>query len=75
MLQTPRDVLEKRMHKYVFGLVGVFLLFAITLPIACLRVKQDKRLINYNFHLKSLTLEGKLVEPSSPSQETQPQRH
>jgi hypothetical protein len=35
MLQTPRDVLEKRMHKYVFGLVGVFLLFAITLPIAC----------------------------------------
>jgi hypothetical protein len=52
----------KEMHKCVFTLLAVLLLFGITFPLACLRVSQDKKLANYNFHLKSLTPEGKLVK-------------
>lgn len=52
-----------QMHGYVFGLFAVFLLFTITLPIACLRVKQDKKFVKYDHHLKSLTIDYKPIQP------------
>jgi hypothetical protein len=52
------------MHKYVFGLLGVFLLIAVSYPMSFIRVSQDKKFANYNLHLKSLTMEYKPVKPS-----------
>lgn len=64
-MQTQTKYLPPReMHKYVLALIGVFLLFAVTYPIACLRVSQDQKFAKHNFHLKSLTLEGQL--PNQP---------
>lgn len=58
-----RFIPAKQLHGYVFGLLGVFLLFAISLPIACLRVKQDKKFVKYDSHIRSLTVEYKPVNP------------
>jgi hypothetical protein len=52
----------KEMHKYVLGLLGVWLLFLITAPIASLRVSQDQKFANVGFHVKSWTLEGKVAK-------------
>jgi hypothetical protein len=52
----------KEMHKYVLGLLGVWLLFLITAQIASLRVSQDKKFADVGFHVKSWTLEGKLAK-------------
>lgn len=62
----------RQMHKYVWILVGVFTLIAASFPTALMRVSKDKKFAAYNFHLKSLTLEGELPKPSSPSLATQP---
>lgn len=59
-----RFIPAKQLHGYVFGLLGVFLLFAISLPIACLRVKQDKKFAKYDSHIRSLTVEYKPVSPA-----------
>jgi hypothetical protein len=64
MQQQTKHIPGYSMHKYIFGLLGVFLLIAISYPIAFIRVSQDKKLANYNFHLKSLTMEYKPVKPS-----------
>ena len=48
-----------QMHKYVFVLLGVWFLFAVTAAIACHRVSQSKKFTLSHFYLKSLTLEGK----------------
>ncbi|OKH54936.1 hypothetical protein NIES2101_05050 [Calothrix sp. HK-06] len=52
----------KKMHGYVFGLLGVFLLFAISLPVACFRVKENKKFAKYDSHIRSLTMEYKPVK-------------
>ncbi len=57
-----RHVSIKKMHKYVLGIIGVFIIFAATFPIAGFRVSQDKKFAN--FHLKSLTIEGQLPKLS-----------
>lgn len=49
---------KMNMHKYVWSLVGVFVLFAVTFPIALKRVSQDDKFSG--FHVKSVTLEGQL---------------
>ena len=67
-----KQISAREMHKYVWILVGVFTLLAVSFPTACIRVSKDKKFAAYNFHLKSLTLEGKLSQPSSESPSIQP---
>ena len=55
----------REMHKYVVGLVGVFVAMAVSYPIAFLRVSQHKNFTG--FHVKSLTLEGKPANLSTES--------
>jgi hypothetical protein len=43
------------LHKYVLSLVGIFLLFAVTFPIALLRVSQSEKFSGA--YLKSLAPE------------------
>jgi hypothetical protein len=47
----------RELHKYPIGLVGIFLMFLITYPLAMSRVSQDAKFAPYNAHLKSLTPE------------------
>lgn len=54
----------QELHKYVIGLIGLFVIFVVTYPIAMVRVSQDKKLVPYQSHVKSLTLEYKPVEPT-----------
>jgi hypothetical protein len=64
MQQQTKQIPAYSMHKYIFGLIGIFLLIAISYPIAFIRVSQEKKFANYNSHLKSLTMEYKAVKPS-----------
>src|SRR5919199_1379927 len=66
-----KPISAREMHKYVWILVGVFTLIAATFPTALIRVSKDKKFAAYNFHVKSLTLEGKLSKPSSKSPDVQ----
>lgn len=67
-----KQVLARGMHKYVWILLGVFTLIVASFPTALIRVSKDKKFADYNFHVKSLTLEGKLSKPSGESLEVQP---
>jgi K+-transporting ATPase A subunit len=57
-------ITARELHKYVLVLLVIPLLFAITFPIACMRVSKDKKFANFQFHVKSLTIEGKPQKPS-----------
>lgn len=70
-LQTKR-ISAKELHYYIWILIGVFTLVAATFPTALMRVSKDKKFAAYNFHLKSLTIEGQLPKPSSKSPAVQP---
>lgn len=70
-LQTKR-ISAKELHQYIWILIGVFTLVAATFPTALIRVSKDKKFAAYNFHLKSLTVEGQLPKPSSQSSDVQP---
>ena len=52
----------QELHKYVVGLVGIFMLFLITYPIAMARVSQKEKFAPYQSHLKSLTPEYHPIE-------------
>ena len=62
-IDKPIRISDRELHKYVLGLVGVFMLAAITYPIAMSRVAQKEKFAPYNSYLKSLTLEYKPVTP------------
>lgn len=62
MQQKRKLIPATKMHGYVFGLFGVFLLFTITFPIACWRISHDKKFAKYDFYLKSLTVEYKPIQ-------------
>ncbi|HEY9699894.1 MAG TPA: hypothetical protein V6D10_21725 [Trichocoleus sp.] len=57
------------LHKYVAGLIGVMLLFAVSYPIAFLRVSQTPKFPGS--HLKSSALDGssaiEAVRPATPT--------
>lgn len=53
----------QELHKYVLGLIGVFMLVVITYPIAMSRVAQKEKFAPYQSHLKSLTLQYKPLAP------------
>jgi hypothetical protein len=65
MHSKSKPIPSQQMHRYVFYLLGVFLLFAISFPISFWRVSKEKKFADYNSHLKSLTLEGNPIKPSS----------
>ena len=60
---TSVRISAQELHKYVLGLIGIFMLVVITYPIAMSRVAQKEKFAPYNSHLKSLTLEYKPVAP------------
>lgn len=60
---TSVRISAQELHKYVLGLIGIFMLIVITYPIAMSRVAQKEKFAPYNSHLKSLTLEYKPVAP------------
>ena len=61
-VNSPARISAQELHKYVIGLIGVLLMCAVTYPIAIVRVSQDKKLIPYQSHVKSLTLEYKSID-------------
>jgi hypothetical protein len=60
-VDSANRISAQELHKYVIGLVGVFLLFISTYPIAMSRVTQKEKFAPYQFHLKSLTQEYKPI--------------
>ena len=62
-VNSSTRIAAEELHKYVVGLVGVFMVFLVTYPIAMSRVSQKEKFIPYQFHLKSLTPEYKSIEP------------
>ena len=63
IISNPLRISAQELHKYVMGLIGVFILMVITYPIAMNRVAQKEKFAPYQSYLKSLTLEYKPVEP------------
>jgi hypothetical protein len=62
-VSKPIRISAQELHKYVLGLIGVFVMIVITYPIAMSRVAQKEKFAPYQSHLKSLTLEYNPVEP------------
>jgi hypothetical protein len=54
------------MHRYVFLMLGAFILIAASFPVSFWRVSQEKKFAPYDAHLKSLTPEYKLSKPVTP---------
>ncbi len=62
-VNSASRITAQELHKYVIGLVGLFLMFIVTYPISMSRVSQKEKFAPYESHLKSLTLEYKPIEP------------
>jgi hypothetical protein len=64
--QTNRSsrISAQELHKYVWGLVGVFMAIVITYPMAMDRVSKQGKMIPYQSHLRSLDKEYKPVQPN-----------
>jgi hypothetical protein len=62
LVNTPSRISARELHKYVVSLVGVFMLFVITYPIAIHRVAQKQQLASDRSYLKSLTSTAKSIE-------------
>jgi hypothetical protein len=67
MQEQIKPLPAREMHKYVLGLVGLWVLFGITFATALPRVSQDKKFANAHSHVKSMTLEGKWENVSKKS--------
>jgi hypothetical protein len=62
-VSKPVRISAQELHKYVIGLIGVFIAVVATYPIAMSRVAQKEKFAPYQSHVKSLTLEYSPVEP------------
>jgi hypothetical protein len=62
-INSSNRISAQELHKYVVGLVSLFILFLTTYPIAMSRVSQKEKFAPYQSHLKSLTPEYKPIEP------------
>lgn len=62
-VNTANRISARELHKYVMGLIAIFMLFIITYPIAIHRVAQKQKFTAYKSHLKSLTAQYKSIEP------------
>jgi hypothetical protein len=61
-VHQPQRISAQELHKYVLSLIGIFMLFLVTCPIAMNRVAQTKKFAPDRSHLKSLTLEYQSIE-------------
>jgi hypothetical protein len=72
-VSKPVRISAQELHKYVIGLIGVFIAIVFTYPISMSRVAQnEKKFVPYKSHIKSLTLEYKPVEPDVEPAATMP---
>jgi hypothetical protein len=62
-VNSSTRISAQELHKYVWGLIGMLMLFIITYPIAMSRVSQKEKFAPYQSHLKSLTPEYQPIEP------------
>jgi hypothetical protein len=62
IVNAPTRISARELHKYVVSLVGVFMLFVITYPIAIHRVAQKQQFASDRSYLKSLTSAAKSIE-------------
>lgn len=56
-IDKPVRISAQELHKYVLGLIGVFVLTIVSYPISMNRVAKEENFASYNSHLKSLTIE------------------
>lgn len=61
-IDKPVRISAQELHKYVLGLISVFLLMMISYPISMNRVAQKEKFAAYNSHLKSLTIEYRSID-------------
>lgn len=52
----PNRISAQELHRYVWGLMGLFAAVAISCPIACWRVSQSEQFRADRSHVKSLTI-------------------
>ncbi|MCY7368042.1 MAG: hypothetical protein LH474_07805 [Chamaesiphon sp.] len=71
-VSKPVRISAQELHKYVIGLIGIFIAIVITYPISMSRVAQKEKFAPYKSHVKSLTLEYKPVEPEAKPSATAP---
>lgn len=57
--QTQMQMRSQHMHRYVWLMLGAFMLILVSFPVSFLRVSQEKKFAPYQSHLKSLTPEYK----------------
>jgi hypothetical protein len=61
-IKPPDRISARELHKYVVGLVGMFMLCLVTYPIAIYRVTQQEKFASSRSHLKSLTADYKSIK-------------
>ena len=71
-VSKPIRISAQELHKYVIGLIGLFMAMVITYPIAMSRVAQKEKFAPSKSHVKSLTLEYKPVAPEISPAATAP---
>jgi hypothetical protein len=59
----PTRISARELHKYVLGLIGIFMLFVTTYPIAIHRVKQQTTLVRERTVPNSLSVVSTSIEP------------
>jgi hypothetical protein len=52
----PNRISAQELHRYVWGLMGLFAAVAISFPIACWRVSQSEQFRADRSHVKSVTI-------------------
>ncbi|MBS9383399.1 MAG: hypothetical protein HEQ24_03880 [Dolichospermum sp. BR01] len=60
---TREKTSGRELHKYIWVLIGVFSLLAVTYPTSMMRVSQKEKF--KGFHVKSLPVEGKYYSGSA----------
>jgi hypothetical protein len=53
---NSQRISARELHGYVWGIMTVFIAFAISYPIACWRVSQSEQFRAHQSHVKSLTI-------------------
>lgn len=61
-IDKPVRISAQQLHKYVLGLISVFVLAIVSYPISMNRVAQKEKFASYNSHLKSLTIEYRSID-------------
>jgi hypothetical protein len=62
LVNTPTRISARELHKYVVGLVGIFMLFVVTYPIAIHRVEQQSKFASDRSVRDSLTAGARSID-------------